>query len=234
MATTKTSAAKKSSANGRALKQTRAAKRDVATTIARPKKRTTPKHPAKTNTAKPGTKPMATASPGAKRSAPATSTAKRSSRSPDRASGAAGVVAQAAAALPPRSARKATAKSTPAGVAPALIDRRIADLDDWRGRTLAAARAAILAADPGIVEEWKWNVPVWSRDGIVCTGESYRAAVKLTFPKGASLPDPARLFNASLAGNARRAIDFHAGDLVDAKALTALVRAAIAANRASR
>ena len=92
-------------------------------------------------------------------------------------------------------------------------------------------RALIRAADPGVVEEWKWNVPVWSRDGILCTGETYKAAVKLTFPKGASLEDPAKLFNASLEGNTRRAIDFHEGDRIDEKAFKALIRAAAALNR---
>jgi hypothetical protein len=125
------------------------------------------------------------------------------------------------------------AKGTASGAndASRRIDERIAELDDWRGATLARLRAAIRAADPGIVEEWKWDVPVWSCDGIVCTGESYRKAVKLTFAKGASLDDPARLFNASLDGNVRRAIDVHEGDVVDEKALKALVRAAIAHNR---
>lgn len=116
--------------------------------------------------------------------------------------------------------------------ASALIDQRIADLGDWRGKTLARMRKLIHQADPGVVEEWKWDVPVWSHDGILCTGESYKAAVKLTFPKGASLPDPARVFNASLEGNARRAIDIHEGAEVDADAFKALVRAAVALNGA--
>jgi hypothetical protein len=111
------------------------------------------------------------------------------------------------------------------------IDARIEQLGDWRGKTLARLRALIRAADPGVVEEWKWNVPVWSRDGILCTGETYKTAVKLTFPKGASLEDPAKLFNASLEGNTRRAIDFHAGDRIDEKAFKALIRAAAALNR---
>lgn len=115
--------------------------------------------------------------------------------------------------------------------ASALIDERIAELDDWRGEMLAHLRTIITKANPDIVEEWKWRVPVWSLGGILCTGESYKQAVKLTFAKGASLPDPSGLFNASLDGNTRRAIDFHAGDKVDAKALTALIRAAIAANQ---
>jgi len=115
--------------------------------------------------------------------------------------------------------------------AAALIDARIAELGDWRGDMLAHVRAIITKANPGITEEWKWRVPVWSLDGILCTGESYKAAVKLTFAKGASLPDPAKLFNASLDGNTRRAIDLHEGDTVNEKALTALIRAAIAANQ---
>lgn len=128
----------------------------------------------------------------------------------------------------------ATKKTSVPGDAAKRIDGRIAALDGWRGRTLARVRELILAADPGVVEEWKWDVPVWSRDGIVCTGESYKAAVKLTFPKGASLEDPAGLFNASLAGNARRAIDLHEGDAIDARAFQALVRAAIALNSAAK
>lgn len=115
--------------------------------------------------------------------------------------------------------------------ASALIDQRIAGLTDWRGPVLARMRALIHEAIPGVVEEWKWmGTPVWSLDGILCTGESYKAAVKLTFPKGASLPDPARLFNASLDGNARRAIDIHEGDVVDAEAFKSLIRAAAALN----
>jgi hypothetical protein len=111
-----------------------------------------------------------------------------------------------------------------------MIDRRIADLGDWRGETLARMRKLILEADPAIVEEWKWNVPVWSHDGIICTGESYKAAVKLTFAKGASLPDPKQLFNSSLEGNTRRAIDIHEGESPDANAFKALIRAAAAFN----
>lgn len=126
--------------------------------------------------------------------------------------------------------KKTTA--TPAAPASALIDARIAELGDWRGPLLARLRTLIRGADPGIVEEWKWATPVWSRDGIVCTGESYKKAVKLTFAKGASLPDPKKLFNSSLDGNVRRAIDFHEGAEVDEAALQALVRAAVALNRA--
>ncbi|KQO25388.1 hypothetical protein ASF11_19880 [Acidovorax sp. Leaf76] len=114
-----------------------------------------------------------------------------------------------------------------------LIDQRIADLADWRGPVLARMRALIHEAAPDVVEEWKWmGTPVWSLGGILCTGESYKAAVKLTFLKGASLPDPAQLFNASLDGNARRAIDIHEGDTVDADAFKALIRAAVALNAA--
>ena len=115
-----------------------------------------------------------------------------------------------------------------------LIDARIKELGDWRGETLARIRGVIRQADPDVVEEWKWRgVPVWSHAGIVCTGETYKAVVKMTFAKGASLPDPARLFNSSLAGHARRAIDLHEGDELDEDALKALVRAAVALNEAS-
>ena len=116
-----------------------------------------------------------------------------------------------------------------------LIDARIASLADWRGALLARLRALIQAADPDVVEEWKWRgTPVWSHDGILCTGETYKSVVKMTFLKGASLPDPACLFNASLDGNARRAIDFHEGDALDEKALQALIRAAVALNATAR
>jgi hypothetical protein len=114
------------------------------------------------------------------------------------------------------------------------IDARIKELDDWRGKTLASLRKVIKQADPDVVEEWKWNVPVWSHDGIICTGETYKAAVKLTFAKGASLKDPAKLFNSSLEGNTRRAIDFREGDKIDADALKALIRAAAALNKSAR
>ena len=114
-----------------------------------------------------------------------------------------------------------------------LIDARIKELDDWRGRTLARVRALIKQADPQVVEEWKWGIPVWSHDGIICTGETYKKAVKTTFARGASLADPSGLFNSSLEGNTRRAIDFHEGDKVDADAFKALVRAAVALNRSS-
>jgi len=111
-----------------------------------------------------------------------------------------------------------------------LIDQRIRDLGDWRGETLARMRALILEADPGMTEEWKWMNPVWSHHGIVCTGESYKQVVKLTFAKGASIPDPSRLFNSSLQGNTRRAIDIREGEKVDARAFKALVKAAVVEN----
>jgi hypothetical protein len=113
------------------------------------------------------------------------------------------------------------------------IDRKIAELGDWRGETLAHLRRLIRQADPQVVEEWKWDGPVWSHDGVVCTGETYKKAVKLTFAKGASLEDPAGLFNASLEGNVRRAIDVHEGGQVDAKAFQALFREAAAFNTAA-
>src|SRR5512133_2013870 len=111
-----------------------------------------------------------------------------------------------------------------------LIDARIEELGDWRGKTLSRLRRLIKEADPDVVEEWKWNVPVWSHDGIICTGETYKAVVKMTFAKGASLKDPARLFNSSLDGNTRRAIDRREGEEIDEEALKALVRAAVAVN----
>ena len=111
-----------------------------------------------------------------------------------------------------------------------LIDARINELGDWRGRTLSRLRTVIRQADPEVVEEWKWGSPVWSHDGLICTGEVYKNVVKMTFPKGASLEDPSGLFNASLEGNARRAIDFREGDDFDEKALKALIRAAVALN----
>ncbi len=124
--------------------------------------------------------------------------------------------------------------STNAESTPHLIDAKIAELGDWRGEMLARLRAIIRTAEPDVVEELKWRgVPTWSHHGIICTGETYKAVVKTTFAKGASLPDPARLFNASLEGNTRRAIDFHEGDKVDEKALKALVRAAVDFNQSS-
>jgi len=116
-----------------------------------------------------------------------------------------------------------------------LISKKIADLGDWRGETLGRMRKLIKEADPDVVEEWKWmGTPVWSHDGIICTGESYKQVVKLTFIKGASLKDPARLFNSSLDGNARRAIDIHEGEQVDASAFKALIRQAVALNSSSK
>jgi hypothetical protein len=115
-----------------------------------------------------------------------------------------------------------------------LIDARIKELDDWRGKMLSDVRALIKQADPEVVEEWKWRgVPVWSHDGLICTGETYKSVVKLTFAKGASLNDPSALFNASLEGNARRAIDLHEGDEIDEDAFKTLIRAAAALNRSS-
>jgi len=125
-------------------------------------------------------------------------------------------------------------KKTPTtqGASPSRqIDARIKELGDWRGRTLARVRALIKQADPGVVEEWKWSVPVWSHDGLICTGEAYKSAVKLTFAKGASLKDPAGLFNSSLEGKVRRAIDLHEGDEIDEDAFKALIRAAVALNK---
>jgi hypothetical protein len=115
-----------------------------------------------------------------------------------------------------------------------LIDGRIEELGDWRGEILAQIRALIKQADPEVVEEWKWRgVPVWYHDGMICTGETYKKVVKVTFAKGASLEDPSGLFNSSLEGNTRRAIDFHEGDMIDEKALKALIRAAVALNTSS-
>lgn len=118
------------------------------------------------------------------------------------------------------------------GKAPSqLIDARIKELDDWRGATLRRIRALVKEADPAVVEEWKWRgVPVWEHDGIICTGETYKNVVKMTFAKGASLKDPSGLFNSSLEGNTRRAIDFHEGEKINERALKALVRAAVALN----
>ena len=113
-----------------------------------------------------------------------------------------------------------------------LIDARIKELDDWRGRMLSRLRALIKEADPDVVEEWKWSIPVWSHDGLICTGETYKHHVKMTFAQGAQLKDPARLFNSSLEGNVRRAIDFHEGEKIHEAALKTLIRAAVALNRA--
>ena len=113
-----------------------------------------------------------------------------------------------------------------------LIDARIKELGDWRGKMLSRLRALIKEADPEVVEEWKWRgVPVWSHDGLICTGETYKSIVKMTFAKGAALKDPSRLFNSSLEGNTRRAIDFHEGDKIDEKALKTLIRAAVTLNK---
>ena len=136
--------------------------------------------------------------------------------------------------MPKASSRKqGEGKATPASQ---MIDRRIAELGDWRGEMLSKLRGLIKQADPDVVEEWKWDVPVWSHDGLICTGESYKKVVKMTFAKGAALDDPSGLFNSSLEGNTRRAIDFHEGEKIDEKALKALIRAAAALNssRASR
>ena len=129
--------------------------------------------------------------------------------------------------------KKGAATPTSGEPASRLIDARIRELDDWRGKTLARVRALIKQADPGVTEEWKWNVPVWSHDGIICTGETYKSAVKLTFAKGASVKDPSRLFNSSLEGNVRRAIDIHEGDEIDEDAFRTLIRAAADVNRSS-
>jgi hypothetical protein len=137
-----------------------------------------------------------------------------------------------------KAAKKAAPKKTSGGdtgqSASALIDQRIRELEGWRGKTLARTRELILEADPEIIEEWKWSNPVWSRNGIICTGESYKTHVKLTFPYGASLPDPSRLFNSSLEGNVRRAIDIKEGEQVDARAFKVLIKAAIARNTTAK
>lgn len=126
-------------------------------------------------------------------------------------------------------------KSRSKGESPCeLIDARIKELDDWRGKTLSRLRTLIKQADPAVVEEWKWRgVPAWSHDGLICTGETYKNVVKITFFKGTSLKDPSRLFNSSLDGNARRAIDLHEGEKIDEEALKALVRAAVTLNESS-
>jgi hypothetical protein len=114
-----------------------------------------------------------------------------------------------------------------------LIDARIRELDDWRGEMLSRLRTLVKEADPEVVEEWKWNVPVWSHDGLICTGETYKNVVKMTFAKGAALKDPSGLFNSSLEGNTRRAIDFHEGERINEQALKTLVRAAVALNQST-
>ena len=125
---------------------------------------------------------------------------------------------------------KASPTSNPSNV----IDAHIKELGGWRGETLARIRVLIKEADPAVVEEWKWDIPVWSHDGIICTGETYKSAVKTTFAKGAALADPAKLFNSSLEGNVRRAIDIHEGDRIDENSLKALIRAASALNDSVR
>ena len=129
-----------------------------------------------------------------------------------------------------------TKRTTPKSTSPAqLIDARIAELDDWRGEMLGQLRALVKEADPDVVEEWKWRgVPVWSHDGLICTGETYKNVVKMTFAKGASLEDPSGLFNSSLEGNTRRAIDFREGERIDEEALKALIRAAVSLNTSKR
>src|SRR5215212_9292968 len=131
--------------------------------------------------------------------------------------------------------KKSSSTEAEEGKSPSrLIDARIKELSDWRGETLARVRTLIKQADPEVVEEWKWRgVPVWSHAGMICTGETYKTVVKMTFAKGASLEDPSGLFNSSLEGNTRRAIDFHEGDKLDAKSLKALIRAAVALNTSS-
>jgi hypothetical protein len=134
------------------------------------------------------------------------------------------------------SMKKSDANEAKGGTSPSQhIDARIKELGDWRGEMLARIRGIIKQADPKVVEEWKWRgVPVWEHDGIICTGETYKAVVKMTFAKGAALDDPTDLFNSSLEGNTRRAIDFHQGDKIDEKALKALIREAVALNTAAR
>ena len=126
-----------------------------------------------------------------------------------------------------------SSKVPPTESVSALIDAKIQGLGDWRGDTLSRLRALIREADPDVVEEWKWSIPVWSHHGLICTGETYKKVVKTTFAKGASLKDPSGLFNSSLDGNVRRAIDFREGDALDEKALKALIRAAVAFNESS-
>jgi hypothetical protein len=144
--------------------------------------------------------------------------------------GASGASTPRKAAVKPKAPSAAGAPEEPAS---RLIDQQIQDLGGWRGETLARMRSLILEADPKMIEEWKWRgTPVWSHHGIVCTGEAYTKVVKLTFAKGASVPDPSRLFNSSLEGNTRRAIDIHEGEKVDARAFKALIKAAVAQNGA--
>jgi len=160
----------------------------------------------------------------------------RSTRAAGVKSAAVKTTAKKAPAAKKLATKSPATKTKPQASTPsALIDARIDELGDWRGATLARLRALIHEAAPDVVEEWKWRgVPVWEDHGILCTGETYKSVVKATFAKGATLPDPARLFNSSLEGNVRRAIDFHEGEEIDAAALKALVRAAVALNRSSR
>jgi len=160
----------------------------------------------------------------------------RSTRAAGAKSAAVKTTAKKAPAAKKLATKSPATKTKPRASTPsALIDARIDELGDWRGATLARLRALIHEAAPDVVEEWKWRgVPVWEDHGILCTGETYKSVVKATFAKGATLPDPARLFNSSLEGNVRRAIDFHEGEEIDAAALKALVRAAVALNRSSR
>jgi len=160
----------------------------------------------------------------------------RSTRAAGVKSAAVKTTAKKAPAAKKLATKSPATKTKPRASTPsALIDARIDELGDWRGATLARLRALIHEAAPDVVEEWKWRgVPVWEDHGILCTGETYKSVVKATFAKGATLPDPARLFNSSLEGHVRRAIDFHEGEEIDAAALKALVRAAVALNRSSR
>jgi hypothetical protein len=157
---------------------------------------------------------------------------KRSSLSPNRSSLTRKDVKPHKSAIKSKSPAVRSSEQASGKPASRLIDQRIRDLRDWRGETLARMRALILEADPEVTEEWKWmGTPVWAHDGIICTGEAYTKVVKLTFAKGARIPDPSRLFNSSLEGNTRRAIDIHEGEKVDAAAFKALVKAAVAQNR---
>ena len=168
---------------------------------------------------KPKTKPKPKSKPSSKAKA----------KPPAKAKSAKAKQAKGKQAKPPSAKvlSKSMAAAYPAAV---LIDERIRDLAGWRGATLARMRALILEADPAIVEEWKWGVPVWSRNGIVCTGEAYKQVVKLTFARGASVDDPTRIFNSSLEGNTRRAIDIRESEPIDASAFKALIKAAVARN----
>jgi hypothetical protein len=131
----------------------------------------------------------------------------------------------------PKAGSLPTEYGSPGETAPSrMIDKRIKELGDWRGELLSRLRTLVKQADPDIVEEWKWSVPVWSHDGVICTGEAYKHVVKMTFARGAALEDPSGLFNSSLGGNTRRAIDFHEGEKIDQKALKALIRAAVTLN----